>query len=131
MDAHPLPSDERAATADAEEEWAAAIAHQRRINLPLAFIGLRCIARYIVLPFLLPLIATALVGVRQTVATGTVLAGLAVLDIAGVTSIVVAIRRLFRDGHQHRRAYLLAAVVLTAVIVVFFVNDLRILLWRH
>ncbi|MGH3439031.1 MAG: hypothetical protein ACRDRN_21535 [Sciscionella sp.] len=95
------------------------------------FIGLRCIARYVVLPFLLPLIATALVGVRRGVATGSVLAALLVLDLAGVTSIVVAIRRLFRDRHPHRRKYLLAALFLTAIIVVFFINDVRMLVFSH
>lgn len=130
MDPHAAPSNPYAVPTE-DAEYAAALAHQRRINLPLVFIGLRCIARYVALPFLLPLMATALVGAWRGVATGSVLAGLLVLDVAGVASIVVAVRRLFRDRHPHRRKYLLAAVVLTAIIVVFFVNDLRMTVFSH
>jgi hypothetical protein len=118
-------------SAPTEEEWAAAVAAQRRVNMPLLFVGVRCLARYIVLPFVLPILATALVGVWRGMVTGLVLALLLVLDVAGITSIAVAVRGTFRERHPHRRWYLLAALALTAVIVVFFVNDARLLVSAH
>jgi hypothetical protein len=79
----------------------------------------------------LPILATAVVGAWRGAVSGLVLLILLALDVAGVTSIAGAIRHLFRDRHPQRRKYLLAALVLTAVIVVFFLNDARIVVFTH
>jgi hypothetical protein len=134
-DPHSGPPDARTAPTgeDEEAEWAAEaeMVHQRRISMPLVFIGLRCIARYVALPFVLPLLATAVVGAWRDTVSGAVLAVLLVLDVAGVMSIAGAIRHLFRDRHPHRWKYVLAALALTAVIVAFFINDARIVVFAH
>jgi hypothetical protein len=63
--------------------------------------------------------------------TGGLLAVLLVLDVAGITSIAGAIRHPFRERNPHRWWYLLAALALTAIIVVFFINDARMLAATH
>ncbi len=122
---------------DGAEGRAAAVAErerletQHRLSVPLLFIGARCLARYVALPFMLPLLATVLVSSWGGLVSGGVLVILLFLDVAGVISIAGTVRHLFRRRHPHRRKYLLAAVALTAIIVVFFINDTRVLEFTH
>jgi hypothetical protein len=136
MSPHPAPTDPSGALDDAEQQAAAVAERERletqhRLSVPLLFIGARCLARYVVLPFVLPLLATALVGAWGGLISGGVLAILLFLDIAGVISIAGIVRHLFRRRRPHRRKYLLVAVALTAIIVVFFISDTRVLEFTH
>lgn len=91
---------------------------RRPFETPLLLVGVRCIARYIVLPFMLPLIG---------VATGAALGILVILDLIAVVSIVATVCWLWRIQHPRRGQYLPVALALTMLVVFFLVIDARLL----
>jgi hypothetical protein len=101
-------------------------AGRRPFEIPLLFAGLRCIARYVVLPFALPLLGVA-AGPALDIATGAAVGLLVLLDVIAVISIVATLRRLWPHRHPRRWPYLALALALTGLIAVFLVNDLRVL----
>lgn len=99
----------------------------RPFETPLLVAGARCVLRYVVLPFLLPLAGIA-TGATLGVVTGTALALLLILDVIAVAAIVATLRRLWRVQHPRRWRYLPLALALTLLVAVFFANDVRVLL---
>jgi hypothetical protein len=90
----------------------------RPFETPLLIAGLRCTLRYIVLPFVLPLLG---------VATGATLGVLLLLDGIAAISIVATLRRLWRLQHPRRWQYLAVALAMAVLIGFFFVKDVRVL----
>ena len=95
---------------------------RRPLETPLLLVGLRCTARYLVLPFVLPLL-----GVTGGIVPGAALSILLILDVIAVVSIVTTLRWLWRHRHPRRWQYLPVALTLVALIAVFLVNDTRVL----
>lgn len=96
------------------------------METPLLLIGVRCIARYIVLPFALPLLGAA-TGPALDAVTGAALGILVILDTIAVISTVATVRGLWRHQHPRRWQYLPLALALTALIVFFLVRDTQVL----
>jgi hypothetical protein len=90
----------------------------RPFETPLLVSGVRCTLRYIVLPFVLPLLG---------VTTGGTLGILLLLDVIAAIAIVATLRRLWRLQHPRRWQYLAAALALAVLVGIFFVNDARVL----
>ena len=101
---------------------AAAATGRRPLETPLLLVGLRCIARYLALPFVLPLL-----GVTGGIVPGAALSVLLILDVIAVASIVTTLRWLWRHQHPRRWQYLPVAIMLIVVIAVFLVTDTRVL----
>jgi uncharacterized membrane protein YidH (DUF202 family) len=99
---------------------------KRPLEAPLVLVGVRCVARYVVLPFVLPLVAVTL-GARPGIVTGLALGILVILDVSAIVSIVATLRWLWRHHHPRRWQYVPVASMLTALVAVFFVNDVRVL----
>jgi hypothetical protein len=74
--------------------------------------------RYIVAPFVLPLLG---------VVTGATLGILLTLDVIAAIAIVATLRRLWRLHHPRRWQYLPVALALAGVAGFFFVTDARVL----
>jgi hypothetical protein len=106
-----------------DNEESSADTMRRPLQKPLLLVGLRCTARYIVLPFVLPLLGVA-AGARGIV-TGAALGILVMLDIAAVASIVGTLRWLWRRRHPRRWGYLPVAAALGVLIGLFLVNDVQ------
>jgi hypothetical protein len=106
---------------------AVAATGSRPFETPLLVAGARCVLRYVVLPFLLPLAGVA-TGATLGVVTGAALALLLILDVIAVVAIVATLRRLWRVQHPRRWRYLPLALALTLLVAVFFANDARVLL---
>lgn len=87
---------------------------------------MRCVARYIVLPFVLPLLGVA-TGATFGIVTGAAIGILVILDVIAVISIVVTVRWLWRNQQPHRWAYLLLALALVVLVALFLVIDTRVL----
>jgi hypothetical protein len=104
-----------------------AATESRPFETPLLLAGVRCILRYVVLPFLLPLAGVA-TGATLGVVTGAALAILVTLDVIAVVAVVATLRRLWRVQHPRRWRYLPLALALTLLIAIFFANDARVLL---
>ena len=83
---------------------------------PLLVSAVRCILRYVVLPFVLPL---------HGVATGAALGILLTVDVIAAIAIVATLRRLWRLQHPRRWQYL--AVALAVLVGFFFMSDARVL----
>jgi hypothetical protein len=98
----------------------------RPFETPLLFAGLRCILRYVVLPFMLPLLGVA-TGAAAGIVTGASLALLLTVDVIAVVAVVATLRRLWRLQHPRRWYYLPLAVALTLLVGLFFVVDARVL----
>ncbi len=98
----------------------------RPLEAPLLIAGLRCTVRYVVLPFVLPLlgVATGKLGIVTGAAIGLLLA----IDVIAGITIVVTLRRLWSLEHPYRWRYLALAVALSMFVGVMFVNDARVLL---
>lgn len=94
---------------------------------PRLFSALRCIARYIVLPFVLPLAGVA-TSATFGIVTGTALGVLLILDAIAVIAIVATLRRLWRFQHPRRCHYLPVALALAALVGLFFIHDAGMLL---
>jgi hypothetical protein len=81
-------------------------------------ISARCILRYAVLPFLLPV-----AGIAAAAATGLLL----MLDAVAAVAIVSTLRRLWRMQHPGRWQYLAGALFLLALVAFFLLNDMAVL----
>ncbi|MPZ24276.1 MAG: hypothetical protein GEU28_12215 [Dehalococcoidia bacterium] len=97
---------------------AVATTGSRPFETPLLIAGVRCTLRYIVLPFVLPLLG---------IATGAALGILLIVDVIAAITIVATLRQLWRIQHPRRWQYLPVALVLAVLIGFFFVNDARVL----
>lgn len=104
----------------------AAATTRRPFETPLLVSGVRCTLRYGVLPFLFPLLGVA-TGPTLGIVTGVALGVLVLLDVIAAISIVATLRWLWRHQHPRRWQYLALALVLTALIAVFLMNDVRVL----
>lgn len=105
---------------------AAATTTRRPFETPLLLVGVRCVARYIVLPFALPFLGAA-TGATFGIVTGAALGVLLMLDVIAVVSIVATLRWLWRIHHPRRWHYLPVALGLTVLIALFLVIDARLL----
>ncbi|GAB3433200.1 hypothetical protein [Flindersiella endophytica] len=84
----------------------------------LILVGLRCVARYLVLPFVLPLL-----GVVARPTFGILL----VVDVIAIASILSTLRAVWSQRRPRRRLYFAFALVLIALILVLLLNDARTL----
>lgn len=109
-----------------QPQQAFATTKSQPFETPLLFAGLRCTARYLVLPFVLPLLGPT-AGATLGIVTGAALGILLILDVIAVISIVATLRLLWRHQHSRRWQYLPVALALTALIALFLVNDTRLL----
>lgn len=98
----------------------------RPFETPLIIAGVRCTARYVVLPFVLPLLGVA-TGATLGIVTGAALGLLLTLDMVAAIAIVATLRRLWRLQHPRRWQYLAVALVLAVLMGLFFMNDARVL----
>jgi hypothetical protein len=88
--------------------------------------GVRCVVRYMVLPFVLPLAGVATAprfGIDTVAAFGILL----ILDVIAGITIVATLRRLWRYQHPRRWLYLPVATMLAVVVGFLFVNDAGLL----
>lgn len=99
----------------------------RPLETPLLIAAVRCAVRYIVLPFVVPLLGVA-TGTTIGVVTGAALGLLLTLDVIALIAIVATLRRLWRLRHPRRWPYLPVALALGVLVGFFFVNDARVLL---
>jgi hypothetical protein len=107
-------------------QQAVATTRRRPLETPLLLVGVRCTVRYIVLPFVLPLLGVA-TGATRSIATGAALGLLLILDVIAVISVVATLRWLWRHQHPCRWQYLPVALTLTVLIAFLLVNDTRML----
>lgn len=98
----------------------------RPLRTPLLLVGLRCTARYLVLPFVLPLLGVA-TGPALGIVTGAAFGIVVILDMIAIISIVTTLRWLWRHQHPRRWQYLALALALAALVAFLFVNDMRVL----
>lgn len=98
---------------------------RRPLELPLLLVGLRCVLRYVVLPFILPLLGVV-TGATRGIVSGAALAVLATLDLIAVMAILATLRWLWRERHPRRWQYLPVAVALTALIAFLLAYDIRV-----
>ncbi|MQA01160.1 MAG: hypothetical protein GEU80_17905 [Dehalococcoidia bacterium] len=87
---------------------------------------MRCTVRYVVLPFVLPLLGVA-TGATLGVVTASALVLLLALDVIAASAIVATLRRLWRHRHPRRWQYLPVAIALAVLIGFFFVSEARVL----
>jgi ABC-type iron transport system FetAB permease component len=88
------------------------------LKTPLLISAVRCIAQYLVLPFVLPF-----VGVIGGVPAWLGLA----CNIVAFASLVVSLRRLWRVRHSRRFSYLPLAMLILFALAVFTIADLQAL----
>lgn len=96
---------------------------RRPYDAPLLIVGARCVIRYLVLPFALPILGVA-TGTVRGVVTGAAIGVLVALDVIAVISITTTLRWLWRHQHPHRWLYLLVALAMTILIAWFLLNDI-------
>ncbi len=73
-------------------------AESRPFETPLLLAGARCTLRYLVLPFMLPLLGVA-TGPTAGIVTGASFALLLTLDVIAVVAVVATLRGLWRLQH--------------------------------
>jgi ABC-type iron transport system FetAB permease component len=105
---------------------AVATTSSRPLETPLLVSAVRCTLRYVVLPFVLPLLGVGGSGAFG-IATGAALGVLLTLDVIAAIAIVATLRRLWRLRHPRRWQYLALALALAVLVGVFFVSDTRVL----
>lgn len=98
----------------------------RPFETPVLIVGVRCVLRYIVLPFVLPLMGVG-TGATLGVVTGAALGILLTLDLIAVVALVVTLRRLWRLQHPRRWQYLPLAIAFAVLLGFFFANDASVL----
>ena len=97
---------------------AVATTSSQPFETPLLVSAVRCLLRYIVLPFVLPLVG---------VATGAALGILLTVDVIAAIAIVATLRRLWRLQHPRRWQYLALALALAVLVGFLFMSDARVL----
>jgi hypothetical protein len=113
----------RVVKTDVEQSQLSAATGRRPFETPLFIVGARCVLRYIVLPFTLPLLGAS-TATLFTVATGAALAILVTLDLIAIAAIITTLRRLWRCQHPRRWPCLGLALLLIALVVLMLANDL-------
>jgi hypothetical protein len=98
----------------------------RPFDTPLLVTAARCILRYVVLPFVLPILGVT-AGATLGIVTGAALGLLLCLDIIAVIAIVATLRRLWQVRHPYRLRYMPVALALVVLVGMFFVTDARAL----
>jgi hypothetical protein len=88
--------------------------------------GVRCVVRYMVLPFVLPLAGVA-TAARFGIGTVAAIGILLILDVIAGITILATLRRLWRLQDPRRWLYLPVAMMLAVVVGFFFVNDAGLL----
>ena len=83
----------------------------------IVFVAIRCTLQYVVLPFMLPF-----VGLSGSVSLALSIA----VDLLALGMIAYNIRRLWNTSWRWR--YLALSVVMVGILLVFLVQDLRLLL---
>jgi len=94
----------------------------RPFETPLLVAGLRCTLRYVVLPFMVPLLGVA-TGATRGIVTGAALGLLLTMDVIAAVAIVATLRRLWALRHPRRWQYLAVALVLSVLVGFFFMSD--------
>jgi hypothetical protein len=89
-------------------------AAERTFGLSIALAGLRCVLRYLFLPFGLPAL-----GISLELAAPISL----VVGVLAFFSIVWSVRRLWHMDYSWKWLYLLMGIVSTMVIIVFIAGD--------
>ena len=105
---------------------AGATTSSRPFETPVLIAGVRCVLRYVVLPFVLPLLGVG-TGATLGVVTGAALALLLALDLIAVVALAVTVRRLWQLQHPRRWQYLPLAIALAVLVGFFFANDASVL----
>lgn len=98
----------------------------RPLEAPVLIAGVRCVLRYVVLPFVLPLLGVG-TGATLGVVTGAARAILLALDLIAVVALVVGLRRLWQLQHPRSWQYLPLAIALAVLLGFFFANDASVL----
>lgn len=99
--------------------WQAVVTTSSRpLGMPLLLAGVRCTLRYVVLPFVLPLLG---------IVTGAGLGIVLLLDVIAAIAIVATLRQLWRCQHSRRWQYLPVALTLAVLLGISFMNDARVL----
>lgn len=101
-----------------EAEKSAAKSGESAFNLSLAFAAVRCVIKYILLPFVLPIL-----GVATNAAAPITLA----INVVAIGSIIYSIRRFWQIGYVHRWRYLGFATVALVFLFAFVLFDLGVL----
>jgi hypothetical protein len=109
-----------------QPQRAVATASRRPLETLLLLAGVRCTARYVVLPLALPLLGAA-TGATPSVLTRAALGILLILDVIAAISIIATLRRLWRVQHPRRWQYLPVALALAVLLCFFFVSDAGVL----
>jgi hypothetical protein len=99
----------------------------RAFETPLLISAARCTLRYVVLPFVLPLVAVA-ASATPGIVTGAALGILLTLDVIAAVATVAALRRLWLLQHPRRWQYLPVVLTLALLAGIFFTVDARVLL---
>jgi hypothetical protein len=99
-------------------EKSAAQSGESAFNLSLAFAAVRCVIKYILLPFVLPVL-----GVATNAAAPITLA----INVVAIGSIIYSIRRFWQIGYVHRWRYLGFAGIALLFLVAFVLFDLGVL----
>jgi hypothetical protein len=104
----------------------AAATGSRPLETPLLVSAVRCTVRYVVLPFVLPLLGVA-ASATPGIVSGAAFGVLVILDVIAALAIVATLRRLWRLRHPRRWQYLPLALALAALVGFFLVNDTRVM----
>lgn len=89
---------------------------ERTLGLSIAMAGVRCVIKYMILPFGLPIL-----GISADLAAPISL----LLGVVALASIIWSVRRLWQMNYAWKWPYLGLGVVSMLVVVVFVVNDLQ------
>jgi len=93
-------------------------AADRAFNGSLLLSGLRCIIRYVVLPFVLPLLGFTLqVSLNIGIA----------IDLIALVALLFSLRQIWQARHPRRWSYLTLALVVVFAIGVFLAFDFHLL----
>ncbi|MBX3063653.1 MAG: hypothetical protein KF726_11790 [Anaerolineae bacterium] len=91
---------------------------ERAFGYSLLLSAVRCIIKYVLLPFVLPLI-----GIAGGLATGITL----LINVIAILSLVASVRTLWRINYSRKWSYLAVAVAAMIFISFFILFDLNII----
>ncbi|MFN8421726.1 MAG: hypothetical protein U0528_21140 [Anaerolineae bacterium] len=91
---------------------------ERAFGYSLLLSAVRCIIKYVLLPFVLPLI-----GIAGGLATGITL----LINVIAILSLVASVRTLWRINYSRKWSYLAVAVAAMIFISFFILFDLSII----
>jgi hypothetical protein len=93
-------------------------AAERAFGLSIALAGVRCVLKYLLLPFGLPLL-----GLSAEVAAPISL----LIALTALVSIVWSVRGLWQLNYRWKWLYLLMGIVSIVVVIVFVVSDIQVI----